>query len=145
MSIATKNFNCSELKIRYLRKLSNAIDVLGNKIDGLGGKSVNFISKIFIVKFAITLVTALAMMVLFVSNIHVFAPLTTQFNEWVSSSLIAFTISIMIVKFIVVSICLIVFSFKRSTLENMILTIKNLKNVRLPAIIWDKVHYKFVK
>lgn len=141
----TRFVNGSELKLRYLQKLSNTIDVLSKKIDGLGEKSLGFISKIFIVKFVITLITILVMMSLFVSNLHVFSSLTIQFNEWVSSSLIAFTISIIVVKFIAISICLILFSLKQSTLENMILSIKNLKTLRLPAFIWNKVHYKVVK
>ena len=138
-------FNSSKLKLHYLQKLSNAVDVLSKRIDGFGGKNANFISKIFIFKFAITLITVLAMMSLFVSNLHIFASLTTQFNEWVSSSLIAFTISIVAVKLVAVSVCLIMFSLKSSTLENIVISFKNLKSVRLPVFIWDKFHYRFVK
>ena len=131
--------NITALKMRCKNKASDIVEVLSKRLDNFGESWARYLPKIFVFKFALTMIALLTIAILFVSRIDVFAPITAQFSEWVSSSIIAFTISIIVVKFVVVSVCLAMYTFKPATLENMVSRFKGLNNVRLPVFIGKKL------
>lgn len=126
-------------------KLYNLVEILSKKLEKAGESWVKILPEMFIIKSALVIIVLLAMTTLFVLHIHAFIPITSQFDEWVSSSLIAFAISILIVKFIAISVCLTIFTVKRTTLENIVSRVRDLRKVKLPVIIWRKIHFKSIK
>ncbi|MGR3219308.1 MAG: hypothetical protein ACUZ8H_05755 [Candidatus Anammoxibacter sp.] len=127
--------NITALKMHCIQRASDFVEVLSRRLDRTGESWVRFLPKIFIFKFALTLVALLITVTLFISHIDLFEPITAQFSEWVSSSIIAFTISIIVVKFVVVAACLAMYAFKPATLENVVARLKGLSNVRFPVFI----------
>ena len=134
--MASGILNITALKTYCINKASNLVEVLSIRLDGIGESWVRFLPKIFIFKFALTIIALLTTAILFVSHVDVFEPITAQFSEWVSSSIIAFTISIIVVKLVVVSVCLAMYTFKPATLENVVSRLKGLNKVRFPVYIW---------
>lgn len=94
-----------------------------------------FMFKLTLIKFAITLAVLLTMVTLFVFKLHVFDPLTIEFSGWATSSLIAFTLSLVIVKFVAVSFFVTYFVLKKETVDSIILRFKELKSLKLNVFL----------
>ncbi len=102
------------LKERKVNKIDVLFDKMATKLDWDGASWRKVLTTICVVKFSVSLVSVLAMVFLFVSNIHVFETITSQFSEWLSSSIIAFTISLIFVKLVVVTACIFKFVLKKN-------------------------------
>lgn len=134
----------SALKIYCANRANALVEVLSNRLNNIGESWEKFLPKMFAAKFALILIALLSVATLFVMNINVLVPITTQFSEWASSSLAAFTISIIVMKFVVLSVCLALFTVKRATLDGMLLKFRALKMARL-RVVWQKAHFRFVR
>ena len=105
------------LKERKVDKVDVLFDMLAKKLDWDGKSWRRVLTAICMVKFAVSLASILAMVYLFLSNIHVFEAITLQFSEWLSSSIIAFTISLIFVKLVVVTTCILKFVLKENIFD----------------------------
>ena len=99
--------------------------------------------KLAIFKIALTITALLTVMILFMLHMHIFDPITEQFSGWVSSSIVAFTLSMIIVKVIAAATCLTVLTVKKGAVGNLFLRIKELKPVRFPIIVLERLRFQF--
>jgi len=76
--------------------------------------------RIAICKLAAAAVTLAVMTILFLTHLHIFAPITTLFSKWTSSSLIGFILFIIVLKFVGISIglCLTILTTKEMMISD---------------------------
>jgi len=130
-TIKFKSF-CSNKFLACLEKISN-------RLEDAGEPFAKFMLKVSAVKFALTIVALLITVSLFTYRLHIFDSISVQFSEWTSSSLIAFTLSMIIVKLVVVSVCLASFVLHRNTIDGIILFFKELKQFKIPVVLRKRV------
>lgn len=126
---------------RSVSVLADVAEALSERFERFAESNERHLAKVFAVKFAVTMAAIVTMGVLFVTRFHVFTPITSRFSEWVSSSLIAFALTVIVVKFAVVSVCLAMFALNRSRRERLLLWCRDLRTVRIPVLIFKKVRF----
>lgn len=132
------------LKSLCVNKIDFLFDMFSKKLVRVSETSFDLLFvKLSIFKIALTIVALLTVMVLFILHVHIFDPITEQFSGWVSSSIVAFTLSMIIVKVIAVATCLTILTVKKGAAGNLFLRIRNLKSVRFPIIIWEQLRFQF--
>ncbi|MDR4504430.1 MAG: hypothetical protein MRK01_06495 [Candidatus Scalindua sp.] len=82
-----------------------------------GERFTALMMKVAIFKLSAAAVTLVVMATLFLTRIHLFAPITAQFSKWVTSPLIGFILFVIVLKFAAIStgIYLTVLSAKEMT------------------------------
>lgn len=133
--------NLSRLKTSLVRKKDNIIETIRKRKKGAGETFIKVMMNLAIVKLAATMVTLLVMTTLFFTHLHVFAPITTQFSKWVSSPLVGFIVTILIIKFIGISVglTLTLLAAKNMTIKDVRLCVKELCKTRLRVFLRRKV------
>lgn len=133
--------NLSRLKTSLVRKKDNIIETIRKRKKGAGETFIKVMMNLAIVKLAATMVTLLVMTTLFFTHLHVFAPITTQFSKWVSSPLVGFIVTILIIKFIGISVglTLTLLAAKNMTIKDVRLCVKELGKTRLRVFLRRKV------
>lgn len=128
--------NLPRLKMRIMATIYNIVSIIREKIEGAGDTFVNVMMKVSIIKLAVTMIALMIMAVLFFAHLHVFTPITLQFSKWISSPIIGFVVTIIIIKFVGISIGL---TLTILTVKNM-----NITDARLKVIEWCRLRSGFL-
>ncbi len=133
--------NLSRLQTSLVCKKDNVIEIIRKRKKGAGETFVKVMMNLAIIKLAATMVTLMAMTTLFFTHLHVFAPITAQFSKWVSSPLVGFVVTILIIKFIGISVglTLTLLAAKNMTIKDVRLYVKELCKIRLRVFLRRKV------
>ncbi len=136
-----KFINLSRLKTSLVRKKDSIIETIRKRKKGAGETFVKVMMRLSIIKLALTMITLMAMTTLFFTHLHVFTPITLQFSKWVSSPLVGFIVTILIIKFIGISVglTLTILAVKNMTIKDVQLRIKELCKIRLRVFLRRKV------
>lgn len=137
MQIKGKSINLSRLKTSIVSKKDIIIECIKKRKERARETFINVMMNISIIKLAVTMVTLMVITVLFFAHLHAFAPVTAQFSKWVSSPLIGFIITIVIIKFIGISVglTLIILAVKNLTIKDVRLRIKELFKTKLRILL----------
>jgi hypothetical protein len=135
-----KFINLSRLKTSLACKRDSIIEIIKKRKERSREVFINVMMKLSIIKLAVTMVTLMVMTLLFFTHLHVFEPVTVQFSKWVSSPLIGFIITIVIIKFIGISVglTLTILAVKNLTIKDVRLRIKELFKIRLRIFLREK-------
>ena len=122
-------------------------EISKRKYGWVGDKFSNITMKIFIIKLALALVTLLVMTVLLFTHLHVFDPITLQFSRWVISPIISFIMLVVVIKFVGLSIGLILtlMSIKQITFESIRLRLAGYCKSGLYNLLRKKVQHQRVQ
>ncbi len=136
-----KFINLSQLKTSLARKRDRIIEIIKRRKKDAGETFVKVMMRLSIIKLALTLITLMVMTVLFLNHSHAFTTITLQFSKWFSSPLIGFIITIMIIKFIGISVglTLTILAAKNMTIKDVRSCVKELCKIRLRVFIRRKV------
>lgn len=97
-----------------------------------------FMLKLSAIKLAVSAIVLLVMLAIFAFRLHVFDSITVQFSQWTSSSLIVFTLFLIMIKFVAVSVCLALFLLKKRTVDSLFLGFRVLKSMELSLLSGKK-------
>ena len=99
---------------------SNSIKWIKNNREVLEKSFTTIMMRVAICKLAAAAIALAVMTVLFLTHLDNFAPITTLFSKWTSSSLIGFILFIIVLKFVGISIglSLIILSTKEMTISD---------------------------
>jgi ABC-type phosphate/phosphonate transport system permease subunit len=136
-----KSLNLSRLKTNLARKRDIIIGIIKKRKKSASETFIKVMMKISIIKLALTMIALMVMAVLFFSHSHAFAPITLQFSKWVSSPLIGFVVTILIIKFIGISVglTLTILAARNITIKDVRLRVKELCKIRLRIFLRKKV------
>ena len=97
---------------------SNSVKWIKTNREVLEKSFTTIMMRVAICKLAAAAVTLAVMTVLFLTHLHIFAPITTLFSKWTTSSLIGFILFIIVLKFVGISIglCLTLLYTKEMTI-----------------------------
>lgn len=107
----------------------------------IGERFTALMMKVAIFKLSAAAVTLVVMAVLFLTRIHLFAPITAQFSKWVTSPLIGFILFVIVLKFAAIStgIYLTVLSAKEMTVRESHLWIRTTVKRKLQLLFRRKM------
>ncbi len=136
-----KFINLSRLKTSLVCKRDSIIETIRKRKKGAGETFVKVMMRLAIIKLALTMITLMVMTTLFFTHLHVFTPITLQFSKWVSSPLVGFIVTILIIKFIGISVglTLTILAAKNMTIKDVRLYVKELCKIRLRVFLRKKV------
>ncbi len=106
MELLNNYFRVNQLRDKWLCAIERVSQSLKTWLVAVSKSLPDILFKISLFKVALSFAGLLTMLTLFLINAHILDPITSQFSDWVSSSIVAFTISIIVVKFVVVLFCL---------------------------------------
>lgn len=111
----------SEIIAKFKVKKDCIVRLVNENMEGVGGKFLNIMMKLSIIKLLLALVTLFVMSVLLFTHLHVFDPITLQFSRWVTSPIICFIMLVVVIKFVGLSVglTLTLMSIKQSTFESI--------------------------
>ncbi len=133
-----------QVKEDFVNKVRSFTKRVKANREEIGERFTALMMKVAIFKLGAAAIVLAVMAMIFISHLHLFAPITAQFSKWVSSPLIGFILFIIVLKFTAISggICLMILSVKEMTVREARLWIKESARRKLHHLFRKKIPLK---